>query len=406
MLLVRVLRVGVDPEGACAQVLAERRPAVLARRAQRSWSHSCSPRYCGAVARELRKFLIKQRRRALASCSSSARNVGDSSRLRRTPSASSSSAKIARASGVHAASPACHCPASHVAQLLEPVDGVEDAAHDELRRDDAVPAVLLEPERDVVALLAPEAVELRADAERDRRAGVAAALAHAEAQVLAVADRRRRRRPRSRRRAASPPGCRARTARAGRAPRRGRASSFAPGDDRVDVRDRAQVVVRRAPRRRARRTPPRTTSICSARIVRPAAARWPPKRSRCAAHAARPAVQVERRDRAARALPLAVGAGDQHDRPVVALDEPRGDDADHALVPALARDDVAAAAAARLGPRLDLGRSPRARMRSSTDLALAVQRLELLGELLRLALVLGQEQRERGLRAGRAGPTR
>ena len=43
-----------------------------------------------------------------------------------------------------------------------------------------------------------------------------------------------------------------------------------------------------------------------------------------------------------------------HDRPVVALDEPRRDDADHAFVPALAGDDVAAMAALRLRPLLDL----------------------------------------------------
>ena len=106
------------------------------------------------------------------------------------PLASSSSAKIARASGVHAASPAFHWPASHVAQLVEAVDRVEDPPHDELRRDDAVPAVLLQAERDVVALLAAEAVELRAEAEGDRLARVASVLADAEAQVLAVADGR------------------------------------------------------------------------------------------------------------------------------------------------------------------------------------------------------------------------
>ena len=120
---------------------------------------------------------------------------------------------------------------------------------------------------------------------------------------------------------------------------------------------------------------------------------------------AEPAVQVERRDRAAGALPLAVGAGDQHDRPVVPLDEPRGDDADHALVPALAGDDVAAAAAARLRPRLDL--VDRLAQDALLDrLPLAVQRLELLGEPLRLAIVLGEQQRRAQPRDGRAGRTR
>ena len=118
---------------------------------------------------------------------------------------------------------------------------------------------------------------------------------------------------------------------------------------------------------------------------------------------AEPGVQVERRHRPARPLPLAVGAGDDHDRPVVALDEPRGDDADHAFVPTLARDDVAAPAAARLGPRLDLV-DRLARDPLLDGLPLAVQRLELLGERPGLVGVLGQQQRERSL--GPAEPPR
>ena len=96
------------------------------------------------------------------------------------------------------------------------------------------------------------------------------------------------------------------------------------------------------------------------------------------------AVQVEGAAGAARALPVAAGrAGDQHDRPAVALDEPRGDDADHALVPVRAGDDVAAVRAALLGPGLDLVD------RGAEDplldgLPLAVQLLELLGEPRRL----------------------
>ena len=90
------------------------------------------------------------------------------------------------------------------------------------------------------------------------------------------------------------------------------------------------------------------------------------------------------------------GAGDQDDRAAVPLDEPRGDDADHALVPVLAGDDVAAAAAAGIGPRLDLG-GRRAEDPVLDGLALAVQVLELLGELLGLARVVGEEQRERRL---------
>ena len=74
-------------------------------------------------------------------------------------------------------------------------------------------------------------------------------------------------------------------------------------------------------------------------------------------------------------------------------------------MPALARDDVAAPAAARLRPRLDLG-DRLAEDALLDGLTFAVQRLELLGERLRLALVLGQQQRERGLGTARAGRTR
>jgi hypothetical protein len=109
-------------------------------------------------------------------------------------------------------------------------------------------------------------------------------------------------------------------------------------------------------------------------------------------------VLVERRHGAAGALPLAVGARDHHDRAVVLLDQPRGDDADHALVPALAGDDVAATTTPRLRPRLDL--VDRLAEDALLDhLPLAVQRLELLGEELRLAIVFGEEQPERSLRS-------
>ena len=50
--------------------------------------------------------------------------------------------------------------------------------------------VLLEPERDVVAADAAEAVELRSLAERNRATRVEPVAADAEAQVLAVADGR------------------------------------------------------------------------------------------------------------------------------------------------------------------------------------------------------------------------
>ena len=106
------------------------------------------------------------------------------------------------------------------------------------------------------------------------------------------------------------------------------------------------------------------------------------------------AVQVERGDRAAGALPVAVRARDEHDRAVVALDEPRGDDADHALVPVGAGDGVGAAGALLGRPRLDLGHGL-AEDPALDRLALAVQLLERVGEPARLGLVLGEEQLER-----------
>src|SRR5256885_12676874 len=75
------------------------------------------------------------------------------------------------------------------AQLCVAVVAVEDLAHVQLRRDGAVPLVRLELERDVVAANAPQPVELGAEPERDRAAGVASVVADAEAEVLPVADR-------------------------------------------------------------------------------------------------------------------------------------------------------------------------------------------------------------------------
>ena len=81
-------------------------------------------------------------------------------------------------------------------------------------------------------------------------------------------------------------------------------------------------------------------------------------------------------------LPSLAVDRDQHHRAAVALDEARGDDADHALVPALAGDDEHAVAVAPLGaaaPRS--GRRRRAGSRPR-PLALAVEPLELLGQRL------------------------
>ena len=109
------------------------------------------------------------------------------------------------------------------------------------------------------------------------------------------------------------------------------------------------------------------------------------------------AVQVERRDRAARADPAFLPGREQHDGPAEALDEPRGDDSDHAPMPVLAREHVAAAALRRLGPLANL-RDRLAKDALLDGLAVAVQGLELAGEALRFGRVVGQEHLERGAR--------
>src|SRR5207247_705301 len=92
---------------------------------------------------------------------------------------------------------------------------------------------------------------------------------------------------------------------------------------------------------------------------------------------------------------------DEHDRPPVALDESRRNDPDDALVPFGIREDVRASATPPLRPRLDLlDRRPQDPLLDR--LALAVQRLELAGQPVRLLLVLGEQELERGLRSAEA----
>src|SRR5262249_59783740 len=87
-------------------------------------------------------------------------------------------------------------------------------------------------------------------------------------------------------------------------------------------------------------------------------------------------VEVERSRRSPRPLPVAVRAGDQHDRPAEALDETRGDDPDHALVPVGTGENVPSAAPSLRRPRLDL--VDRGTEDALLDrLPFAVQRLEL-----------------------------
>ena len=129
-------------------------------------------------------------------------------------------------------------------------------------------------------------------------------------------------------------------------------------------------------------------------MLRPAAARWPPKRSRCAAAGREAGVQVVGGDRAAAALAALAVERDQDDGPRVALDEARGDDADHALVPALAGGHEHAVAALERAAALDLGGGG-AQDRVLDALALAVALLELLGQRLRPRARRREQQVER-----------
>ena len=106
--------------------------------------------------------------------------------------------------------------------------------------------------------------------------------------MLPFADGARPRSPRRSRRATSAPGYRARTAQDGSSSCARSSVKRPRRHDRVDHREGAQVDVgeRRGPRGRPKASA--NASSCSSVIVRPAAARWPPKRSRCSAQAARP----------------------------------------------------------------------------------------------------------------------
>ena len=196
---------------------------------------------------------------------------------------------------------------------------------DELRRDRAVPVVLLEPERDVEAPDRAKPVDLRALAERDRAAGVAAVLADAEAQVLPLAHRRRR--DRLRRGDEERHVGVAETER--REPREllGEVErEIARRHDGVDVttsNESSGVEVRI----RVRREGLRERLDLHSSIESPAAARWPPKRSRFPEHAASAPCRSNVENRAPRALPPVLRARDEHDRAVEALDEARRDDA-------------------------------------------------------------------------------
>ena len=207
---------------------------------------------------------------------------------------------------VHAVSPAPHCSAAS-RELDVRVGGVEQPAHDELRRDRAVPAVLLEPERDVEARRAAAAGRAAADRRRSR----CRRLGRAGERGTGGACRRR---PCPRPTASQPATSRVmlRVAEPERCEtvellRPARASAQPPGRSRRPGH-RAQLLVGEHRRPRGRRTPRRTPRAAPVAIESPAAARWPPNRTRCSAHAREAAVEVEVGDRPAGSLPAVAAA--------------------------------------------------------------------------------------------------
>ncbi len=99
-----------------------------------------------------------------------------------------------------------------------------------------------------------------------------------------------------------------------------------------------------------------------------------------------PGVQVVAGHAASGALGLVVADGDQHDRPPVALDQPRSHDPDHALVPVAGVRSRRRGARATRASRLDQ-RDRLLEDRVLDRLAIAVELLELRGELAGAALV-------------------
>ena len=140
----------------------------------------------------------------------------------------------------------------------------------------------------------------------------------------------------------------------------------AAGDDGVDGGDGDEILPPRAPRRRARRTPRRTPRGSPGRsTARPLrggrrSARGAP--AQAARAPCRSKLPIERPE----PFQPSPEPANEDDGTMEPLDEPRGDDADDALVPVLAPEDVAAAPAARLGGSASTSATASRRMRSST----------------------------------------
>src|SRR2546426_11099551 len=74
--------------------------------------------------------------------------------------------------------------------LVETVVGIEDTAHDELRRDSAVPVVLLQAERDVVPSVTAVGVGPRSLTQSKRTTPIAAVALPAAPEMLPAPHRR------------------------------------------------------------------------------------------------------------------------------------------------------------------------------------------------------------------------
>ena len=110
-------------------------------------------------------------------------------------------------------------------------------------------------------------------------------------------------------------------------------------------------------------------------------------------------MEIEARDRPARALPAILRASDEDDGPIELLHQAGCHDADDALVPILVPQDVAPPKASRFGQLFDesgcLSQDP-----VFHRLAITIELLEIRCELAGLVGVVGQDQLECGI-----GPT-
>ena len=330
---------------------------------------------------------------------SSARKRADSSRWRRAGRrrrSSPSSAKIVCASGSRLGAGLRYSATSH--SRTSPKRGGLGKTRRTTSCGATVPFQRFSSRRNATSYRASarKRVEALSLAERDRAAGVSPLAADAKAEVLPLAD-----------------CCELGEPAAGREQRRGRVAEperreprelaaevererRVARDDRVDLGDRLEILLREHLLGMSCEGLGKRLDVLLAQGEAGGGAVAAPALEQVRT-SAECGVEVEGRNRAARALPVAVGAGDEDDGAVVPLDKAGGDDPDHALVPVGAGDGVRAPTALLRRPRLDLGHGLAQDPRLDR-LALAVQLLERVGETPRLVLVLGEQELERRAR--------